>query len=128
MTRGTPGEAELDEALWAARRAVALTPRSTCWDTLAEVLFRKGDLPGAIAAAREAIRLNPQMPQYRERMRTLCADLPPFMPDADPGDTSTGETEEEIFDDEDFCLKVNDLDSDDATRTDKIDLRTTRLR
>ena len=57
VTRGTPGAAELDEALWAARRAVYLTPRSTCWDTLAEVLFRKGDLPGAIAATREAIRL-----------------------------------------------------------------------
>jgi tetratricopeptide (TPR) repeat protein len=71
-----PTDAPLEEAVWAARRAVELAPIATFWDTLAEALERSGDLAGAIAAAREAIRDNPEREVYRERMRRLCEQVP----------------------------------------------------
>jgi tetratricopeptide (TPR) repeat protein len=135
-------DAELDEALWAAHRALALAPRSTCWDTLALVRYLKGDLPDAIAAAREAIRLDPDRSAYRERMRTLCDALPsitapsgpaptkqdpnsatvmPGVGGKDPGATSLGMSEKDIFEDTDFSLEVDALDSDHDDRTVQID-------
>jgi tetratricopeptide (TPR) repeat protein len=123
VTGRTPNESELEVALWAARRAIALAPRSPCWDTLAEVLFRKGNIPDAIAAAREVLRLDPDRPDYRERMRALCAALPtlktppgsgpakqhpnsttlrPDLPDFPPG-----KTDEDIFDDSDFVPELS---------------------
>jgi tetratricopeptide (TPR) repeat protein len=79
-TDRTPTEGQLSEALWAARRAVALAPLSQYWDTLAEVLARMGDLPGAIIATRNAIRDDPDRPSYRDRMRALCLNLLPTAP------------------------------------------------
>jgi tetratricopeptide (TPR) repeat protein len=109
-TQGSSDEIDLRKALWAARRAVALAPRSTCWDTLAEVLGRQGDLPAAIAATRESIRLGPHRQACRERMRTLCAALGPAGP---PSAVTKGERD--IFDDTDFevDVKSSDGDSDD---------------
>jgi tetratricopeptide (TPR) repeat protein len=67
-----------DQAMcvWAALRAVELAPIAAYWDTLAEVLFQIGDLRGAVAATREAIRDQPDRTVYRERMARLCAALP----------------------------------------------------
>jgi tetratricopeptide (TPR) repeat protein len=70
-----PREAELREALWAARRAVEIAPLAGIWDTLAEVYARLGDLELAIAATREAIRIDPERQSFRQRMRGLCAAL-----------------------------------------------------
>jgi tetratricopeptide (TPR) repeat protein len=142
-TQGSPSEADLSEALWAARRAVAIAPRSPCWDTLAEVLSRQGDLTTAIAATRESIRLDPNRQDYRERMRTMCAALQPSAlpsdeameatsPNGEPSEATLSQaepslaetpppavkkSEKEIFDDTDYDIDVNlsDADSDDKT-------------
>ena len=111
-TQGSPGEADLSEALWAARRAVAVAPRSPCWDTLAEVLGRQGDLPAAIAATRESIRLDPNRQAFRERMRADGAALGPVTPPS-----GATKDDKEIFDDTDFEVDnaLSDGDSDDKT-------------
>jgi len=117
-TQGSPGEADLSEALWAARRAVATAPRSPCWDTLAEVLVRQGDLPAAIAATRESIRLDPNRQAYRERMRALCTALGPITPP--PGVT---QVDKEIFDDADSKIEVDVplTDSESDVKTVQLD-------
>lgn len=52
-------EADRMLALWAARQAIAQIPLGCYWETLAEVLDRSGDRFGAVAAAREAVREDP---------------------------------------------------------------------
>ncbi len=50
----------LDEALTSAQRAVELSPTKAGYqDTLAEVLYRRGDFDGAVAASRKALALQP---------------------------------------------------------------------
>ena len=72
---------------WAARRAVALVPVGCFWDTLAEVLEKSGDLPGALAATREALRDESDRDDFRKRLQKLCAKFPP-MPSAVPNEKS----------------------------------------
>ena len=64
-------------ALWAARRAVALVPLGCFWDTLAEVLEKIGDLPGALAATREALRDDPDRDDFRKRLQSCAPNFRP---------------------------------------------------
>ncbi|MGD8395886.1 MAG: DUF1028 domain-containing protein [Candidatus Eiseniibacteriota bacterium] len=67
-------EVYLDDALEAARRAVALEPdNAEILDTLAEVHFRRGETAAAIDAARRALELEPDGPYYREQLERFEA-------------------------------------------------------
>lgn len=121
-----PGPADLQEAEWAARRAVELAPVAGFWDTLAEALARRGDTAGAIAATREALRVEPGRESFRERMRNLCAGCPmpgagpppkPGAPQSRPGDSgirigapcdSGIRLEDDDFADSEFELTLDD--------------------
>ena len=67
--------ADLDEALWLARRGLEIAPFDTCWDTLAEALWKRGNLPEAAVALRAASRLSPDKPVYRDRLMALCKEM-----------------------------------------------------
>ena len=54
---------DLDAAAAAARRSVELAPTASSWNLLGQVLRECGDPEGAIAAIREALRLQPVFPE-----------------------------------------------------------------
>lgn len=66
---------DLEEAERAARRAVELAPgEADVFDTLAEVLFTRGEVKGAVSAIEKAIELDPGNVHYREqRLRFVRA-------------------------------------------------------
>lgn len=60
---------ELDEALANAKRAVALEPANTASiDTLAEICFARGDVPGAIEQIKRCIELEPKVERHRRQL------------------------------------------------------------
>jgi tetratricopeptide (TPR) repeat protein len=73
----------LDEAIAHGRRAVELEPTNTAsLDTLAEALFRRGDVNGAIAVMQKCIDLEPAEPHHRQQMQRFRAALPTTQKDA----------------------------------------------
>ena len=70
---GTP--AQIADAAARVRALVAARPSVTANDTLAWVLFRAGDLPGAREASRQALRLGTQSPMMRFHAGTIAAAL-----------------------------------------------------
>jgi uncharacterized Ntn-hydrolase superfamily protein len=63
------GDVFLEQALEAARRAVALRPEEAyILDTLAEVQFRIGHKEDAISTIKRAIELDPESAYYREQL------------------------------------------------------------
>jgi tetratricopeptide (TPR) repeat protein len=79
---------DLDEALTHARQAVALAPDTPGpLDTLAEVLFQRGEKAEAVTAARRVVELAPQRPYFRAQLRRIEAGNPaaplPFAEDED---------------------------------------------
>ena len=66
----------LDQALTQALHATQLDPNSTAIaDTLAEVYFRRGDLPKAVEAIQKCIQLEPDRARHRKRLETFQAAL-----------------------------------------------------
>ncbi len=135
---------DLTRARDAAERAVQLFPAGGQFDTLAEVLFQLGDLPGAMAATRECLRDDPQRESFKERMRLLCetldrlqpvsptiVDAAPFeaaveIPSSDEADAAFAANEGQVsFDaDDDFELALDDcaaLSSDSGCSLDASD-------
>ncbi|MFH1681433.1 MAG: fused MFS/spermidine synthase, partial [Candidatus Eisenbacteria bacterium] len=62
---------DLENALRFAERAVELEPSAPHHDTLAWVLFKRGELERAREAARTALDLSPGNETYRERLRVI---------------------------------------------------------
>jgi tetratricopeptide (TPR) repeat protein len=61
-----------EEAADLAETAVALAPeRASFWDTLAEVLSKRGDAAGAVEAARKAVELEPSDARFRARFKAF---------------------------------------------------------
>jgi uncharacterized Ntn-hydrolase superfamily protein len=70
------GDVFLEEALEAARRAVALQPEAAyIIDTLAEVQFRLGHTEHAIRAIQRAIEIDPESTYYREQLERFESAL-----------------------------------------------------
>jgi tetratricopeptide (TPR) repeat protein len=68
---------KLDDALVHAERAVELAPKSASHlDTLAEVLFQRGDKDKAVAMQKKVIELDPKKPYYRKQLRRIEAGDP----------------------------------------------------
>jgi tetratricopeptide (TPR) repeat protein len=64
----------LDGALAHAQKAVELAPKSASHlDTLAEVLFQRGEKDKAIAAQKKVIELDPKKAYYRKQLRRIEA-------------------------------------------------------
>jgi tetratricopeptide (TPR) repeat protein len=67
----------LDSALAHAQKAVELAPRSASHlDTLAEVLFQRGEKDKAIATQKKVIELDSRKPYYRKQLRRIEAGDP----------------------------------------------------
>jgi tetratricopeptide (TPR) repeat protein len=67
----------LDGALAHANKAVELAPDNAGHlDTLAEVLFQRGDKDRAVATQKRAIELDPKKPYFRKQLRRLEAGDP----------------------------------------------------
>lgn len=64
-------EDDLIEAARLSRRAVELAPVDSFWTTLAQAHLRLYELPSALAAVREALRLSPDDPGHRDLMKRL---------------------------------------------------------
>jgi tetratricopeptide (TPR) repeat protein len=63
-----------DAALTHAKRATELRPdNAAVTDTLAEVLLKRGDFDGAIAAIKKCIALEPKTPRHREQLERIQA-------------------------------------------------------
>ena len=62
-----------DEALALAERALRLQPDATVYDTIAWIRYRRGDLAGAVAAIREAARLDSASAEIRGRREIIEA-------------------------------------------------------
>lgn len=77
ICKTNPSRDDLREALGLARKAVELAPLAYHWDTLAEVHERLNNIPAAIAACVNSIRLaDPKSKEeYNERMYRLCLTL-----------------------------------------------------
>jgi uncharacterized Ntn-hydrolase superfamily protein len=70
------GDVFLDEALEAAKRAVALEPEAAyILDTLAEVYFRLGNTEDAITTIERAIEIDPESAYYKEQLDRFEAGL-----------------------------------------------------
>ncbi len=66
----------LDDAIVMAERAVELAPEdSNIRDTLAECLFRSGDVNGAVEQATEALKLDPENIYLQEQLNRFIIEL-----------------------------------------------------
>jgi formylglycine-generating enzyme required for sulfatase activity/Tfp pilus assembly protein PilF len=64
----------LDEALPLARRAVEMEPdNAACIDTLAEILFQKGQVTEAVALEKQAFELEPKHEHYAKQLKKFEA-------------------------------------------------------
>ncbi|MGA3401177.1 MAG: class I SAM-dependent methyltransferase [Acetobacteraceae bacterium] len=67
----------IDEALACIRRAIAQEPEAAIYQHhLSQILQRKGDMAGALTAAREAVRLNPGFEIFQVELAKLEAKMP----------------------------------------------------
>jgi predicted Zn-dependent protease len=67
-------DVNLDESLTAAMLAVEIEPRNPgILDTLAEVHFRRGEAPAAIAAGERALALDPESTYLKEQLARFRA-------------------------------------------------------
>jgi len=68
---------DVDEALACIRRAIAQEPRAAVNHYhLSQILQRKGDLAGALTAAREAVRLDPGFEVFQVELAKLEGKMP----------------------------------------------------
>jgi predicted O-linked N-acetylglucosamine transferase (SPINDLY family) len=73
------GNLEMAERL--IERSCILAPHAQAWTNLGIVRMGRGDLDGAIAASRQALTLDPQMPEARMNL-LFALDLHPHVPTA----------------------------------------------
>ena len=74
--RDIPSQAELDEAVQLASRALEIAPDVASYhDTLATVFEKMGRLEEAAAAFRKAVELAPDNPVFKESLQRVVGKL-----------------------------------------------------